>query len=72
MNSICHDIFRVIHEGRWLNIEYKNREEQITRYWIGIRNINPHKRTLTVEGLHLGQYTTDSYDRIYIDSILSC
>lgn len=71
MNSICHDIFRAIHEGRWLNIEYKNKEEQITRYWIGIRNINPRKRTLAVEGLHLGQYTTDSYECIYIDSILS-
>lgn len=71
MNSICHDIFRAIHEGRWLNIEYKNRDEQITRYWIGIRNVNPHKRTLAVEGLHLGQYATDSYDCIYIDSILS-
>ncbi|MCH5345004.1 MAG: DUF2726 domain-containing protein [Acetatifactor sp.] len=71
MDSICHDIFRAIHEGRWLNIEYKNRDEQITRYWIGIRNVNPHKRTLAVEGLHLGQYTTDSYDCIYIDSILS-
>ena len=71
MNSICHDIFRAIHEGRWLNIEYKNKEEQITRYWIGIRDINPHKRTLAVEGLHLGQYTTASYDFIYIDSVLS-
>ena len=40
MNSICHDIFRAIHEGKWLNIEYKNREEQITRYWIGIRDLN--------------------------------
>lgn len=71
MNSICHDIFRAIHEGKWLNIEYKNREEQITRYWIGIRDLNPRKRTLAVEGLHLRQYTTEPYDYIYIDSILS-
>ena len=71
MNSICHDIFRAIHEGKWLNIEYKNREEQITRYWIGIRGLNPRKRTLAVEGLHLRQYTTEPYDYIYIDSILS-
>lgn len=71
MNSIHHDIFRAIHEGKWLKIEYKNREEQITKYWIGIRNLNAAKRTLTVDGLHLGRYTTDSYDTIYIDSILS-
>nr|MDE6927031.1 DNA helicase [Acetatifactor sp.] len=71
MNSIHHDIFRAIHEGKWLKIEYRNREEQITKYWIGIRNLNAVKRTLSVDGLHLGRFTTDSYDTIYMDSILS-
>ena len=46
MNSICHDIFRAIHEGKWLKIEYKNKEEKITKYWIGIRSLNVLKRTL--------------------------
>lgn len=71
MNPIYHDIFRAIHEGKWLKIEYKNREEQTTKYWIGIRDLNPIKRTLSVDGLHLSRYTIDSYDTIYIDSILS-
>ena len=71
MNSICHDIFRAIHEGKWLKIEYKNKEEKITKYWIGIRSLNVLKRTLAVDGLHLTKYTTDSFDTIYIDSILS-
>lgn len=71
MNNICHDIFRAIHEGKWLEIEYRNREAQVTKYWIGIRNLNPVRRSLMVDGLHLGRYTTDSYDSIYIDSILS-
>ncbi len=71
MNTICHDIFRAIHEGKWLKIEYQNRQGQITSYWIGIRNLSPARRTLAVDGLHLGRYTTDSYERIYIDSILS-
>ena len=71
MNTICHDIFRAIHEGKWLKIEYKNKEEQITRYWIGIRGLNPVKRTLSVDGLHLARYTTESYQNIYIDSILT-
>lgn len=70
MNNICHDIFRAIHEGKWLKIEYRNKEEQITRYWIGIRNLDPQKRTLSVDGLHLGKYTTNYYSTIYIDSIL--
>lgn len=71
MNSIYHDIFRAIHEGKWLKIEYRNKEEQVTKYWIGIRDLNVVKRTLSVDGLHLSKYTTDSFDYIYIDSILS-
>ncbi|MCI5935669.1 MAG: AAA domain-containing protein [Lachnospiraceae bacterium] len=71
MNHIYHDIFRAIHEGKWLNIEYRNRSNQVTKYWIGIRDLDMSNRTLTVDGLHLGKYTTDSYDFIYIDSILS-
>lgn len=71
MNNICHDIFRAIHEGKWLKIEYQNKNGQLTKYWIGIRSLNPAKRTLSVDGLHLGQYTTASYDTIYIDSIQS-
>ena len=71
MNKVYHDIFRAIHEGKWLKIEYRNKEEQVTRYWIGIRDLNVGKKTLAVDGLHLSQYTTNTYDYIYIDSILS-
>ncbi|MEH2941282.1 AAA domain-containing protein [Lachnospiraceae bacterium KK002] len=71
MNSIYRDIFRAIHEGKWMSIEYRNKEEQISRYWIGIYDLNPAKRTLKVEGLHLCRYTTETFERIYIDSILS-
>ncbi len=71
MNAIYRDIFRAIHEGKWLGIEYCNKEKQITKYWIGIRSLNIGRRTLAVDGLHLGRYTTETYDYIYIDSILS-
>lgn len=71
MNKICRDIFRAIHEGKWLKIEYRNKEEQLTKYWIGIRNLNVVKRTLAVDGLHLGKYTIEAFDYIYIDSIIS-
>ena len=30
MNSIYRDIFRAIHEGKWISIEYKNKEEKVT------------------------------------------
>ena len=71
MNRIYRDIFRAIHEGKWLKIEYKNREDQITKYWIGIRDLDIRKHSLAVDGLHLGQLTVKQYDTIYIDSILS-
>lgn len=29
MNSICRDIFRAIHEGKWLSIEYKNKDRKV-------------------------------------------
>ena len=54
MNAVCRDIFRAVYEGKWLSIEYRNQQEQVTRYWIGIRNIRPYQRTLEVDGLHLG------------------
>ena len=70
MNSICRDIFRSIHEGKWLSIEYENKDEQVTKYWIGIKNINPVSKTLTVDGLHLSFYTVKELN-IFIDSIVS-
>lgn len=70
MNSVCRDIFRAIHEGKWLKIEYKNKEDRVTSYWIGIQNINLSLKALNVEGLHLGKYTVSHLD-IYIDSIIS-
>ena len=71
MNPIARDIFRAIHEGKWLSIEYRNKDDQITKYWIGIRDLNSVKRTLSVDGLHLGQYTVAELDHIRIEGILS-
>ncbi len=71
MNNTSRNIFKAIHEGKWLKIEYQNMENQITNYWIGIRDLNAANRTLSVEGLHTAKYTLGSYDRIYIDSILT-
>lgn len=70
MNSICKDIFKAIHEGKWLTIEYRNKQESVTKYWIGIKDLNVNKRMLVVDGLHLGSLKcTELY--VYIDSIIS-
>lgn len=71
MNSICRDIFKAIHEGRWLSIEYRNQQGQQTNYWIGIRDLNASAGTLAVDGLHLGQCSLARYEKIYIASIQS-
>ncbi len=71
MNAVFRDIFRAVHEGKWISIEYRNREEKNTKYWIGIRSIDVLGRTLSVEGLHLKRHTVEAFDRIRIDSILS-
>ncbi len=70
MNDICRSIFRAVHEEKWISIEYKNGQEEVTRYWIGIISINPKTKYMRVEGLHLSQYTTKEL-LIHINSILS-
>lgn len=69
MNAVFRDVFRAIHEGKWISIEYLNREEQTTKYWIGIRDLDVRNRTLAVEGLHLVKHTVESFDKIKLDSI---
>lgn len=70
MNSVYRDIFRAIHEGKWLSIEYRNEKNEVTKYWTGIKDINVCRKSLCVEGLHLSKYTCREL-YIYIDSILS-
>lgn len=70
MNNICRDIFKAIHEGKWLSIEYKNVDQKISKYWIGIKGIDLKYKRLCVDGMHLGELTIKELN-IYIDSILS-
>ncbi len=70
MNTICKDIFRSIHEGKWLYIEYQNVLDERTKYWISIKNVDIKSRTLCVTGLHLGYFTTKDLT-ISIDQIIS-
>ena len=50
MSSVYSDIFKAIHEGKWLKIEYRNKENQVTKFWIGIRSIDVRKRKLSADG----------------------
>ncbi len=70
MNSIGRDIFKAVHEGKWMSIEYRNKQGSITRYWIGIYNIDARYKKLRVEGLHLGNFKNMELT-IYIEGIIS-
>lgn len=71
MNKICRDIFKAIHEGKWLQIEYKNKGEEITKFWVGILDLDMVSHTLIVDGLHIGKYTLGEGYRLSIERIIS-
>lgn len=70
MGSVARDIFKAIHEQKWLSVEYRNAQERVTHYWIGINSVNPQTRKLGVDGLHLGDHRM-SILTIRLDSIIS-
>ena len=39
VNSVGRDIFKAIHEGKWLSIEYRNKQGSPTKHWIGVYDI---------------------------------
>lgn len=71
MNRVAKAIFRAIHEGKWLQIEYLNQFGQVTKYWIGIKDLNPktEERSLSVDALHMVQGSIGSFKKIFINSI---
>ncbi len=70
MNAICKDIFCSIHEGKWLYVEYQNTDNERTKYWISINNINIEKKSLEVTGLHLGNFKTKNL-YMFVNKILT-
>ena len=68
--STTRNIFRAIHERKWLSVEYRNAQGETTRYWMGIRGIDPRNRRLNACGMHLGTYELAELT-VSIDSILS-
>ena len=59
-----------LRKGKWLSIEYRNNQGSLTKYWIGIYDIDTRYRRLRVEGLHLGTFQNTELT-IYIDKIES-
>ena len=53
MQSINKVLFKAICEGKWVSIEYKNKNNELTKYWIAIKSINAKNGTAVVDGFHI-------------------
>ena len=73
MNEISRNILKAIHQNMWLKIEYKNKEEQITKFMIGINKIIPSKKLFICDAFNI-TYNKDVSEEYFIhfDGILSC
>lgn len=68
--EVGRNIYKAIHEKKWLGIEYSNSQGMITKYWIAILSIDVVNLKMKVKGLHLAQYTVANLN-ISIKSILT-
>ena len=64
-------IARAIFQNKWLAIDYKNRQGEVTRYWIGVLDIDCDAGTIAAEGFHVTRHTIARLGRLSIASILS-
>ncbi len=70
MNKVSRDIFKAIHEGKWIAIEYRNQQGNTTNYWIGIKNIEPYYKKLIVDGLNVATSQMAELN-LFFDSIVN-
>ncbi len=71
MNKVCHDIFRAIHEGKWLRIEYENKESELTKFWIGIRDIDVPGGRLITDALNVSNFQYGERYSLFINKIVN-
>ena len=69
--NIGSTISKAIKESKWINIEYKNYNDEITIFWIAIFDINFYERKLTVRMFNDNKSLETIYSEIYFDRIIS-
>ena len=69
MISFYKEIFQSIMEGKWLSIEYRNQQKNVTRYWIAIKSIDVRNKRISCDGFHVITHELAKM-RIYLSSIL--
>lgn len=53
MRNIGRLLIKGIYQNAWIKIEYRNKEKEITKYMIGINDIDPLKKLFNVIALIL-------------------
>ncbi len=70
MNETILTLSRAIKEKKWLQVTYRNQQQDVTKYWIGIKDILENKRLL-VDSVKHGQIEQPVKElTIYVESIL--
>lgn len=70
MTAVCRELFKAIHQGKWLSIAYKNKNGETTKCWIAVKALDPRTKWITADGLHLGRLTVRELS-LRVDNILS-
>jgi superfamily I DNA and/or RNA helicase len=70
MNETILTLSRAIKEKKWLQVTYRNQQQDVTKYWIGIKDILENKRLL-VDSVKYGQIEQEVKElTILVESIL--
>jgi hypothetical protein len=51
------ELYKAIHEGKWLTVVYKNRDQETTRYWIAVKDLDPLNGKISVNGFHVTKHS---------------
>lgn len=69
--DIYNQISKAIKESKWLDIRYLNKQNEITQYWIAIRDIDPLTKKLKVDMFNSSKSMNSLKTEIYCDRIKS-
>jgi superfamily I DNA and/or RNA helicase len=70
MGAWAVEVSKAINEGKWLSVQYLNKESETTYFWCAIKDIFPDRRLLTVDIFNLERGSKVLNDHlIYYDNI---
>lgn len=71
MNKIAETLSRAIKEGKWVDITYKNLDDNVTHFWIAIKDIDAEEMKLKCSCFNIHKSTGTAFYLIDFNSIIS-